>query len=146
MDRMSKMGKRRPTHTREGTPSLLRAVLAGLGSFAVSSLFLSLLVAVIAYGQRNPDAFLSLGSLCPFFSAVLCGAISGRLYSTRAWLGGAITGLVVSAVLWLLSAGIEARFGAWQALFLHLAVAALIVLSAAVFGPRRSKHKHRRPR
>lgn len=140
---MLKREKRHLPHAREASPSLLRAVLVGLGAFVISAFLLSLLATVIAYGQRDPDAFLFIGSLCPFLSAVLGGAISGRLYPTRAWLGGGITGLVASALMWLLSAGMEARLGAGQTLLLHLAVAAVAILSSALLGPRHPKRKHR---
>ncbi|MBQ9121591.1 MAG: TIGR04086 family membrane protein [Clostridia bacterium] len=145
MDRLFKKERTAARSGREESPSLVRAVLFGLGAFLAVAFLLSLGATAFAYAQKDPNAYLFLGSICPFLATVPAGAISGRMYRERPWMSGGISGLASALLLWLLSAGMEGQSSMGRTLLLYLCVALLFVLSALLFG-RVRQNTRRRPK
>ena len=142
MDRLIKRERGASRRRGEGQ-SIFRAYLVGLGVFFLVGVLLTLLMAAVAYGQKDPNAYLFLGRLCPYLAAVSAGAVGGRLQGEKPWLAGGVIGALAVLILWLLSAGVTRESGTGISLIMYLCVAVSSVLGSLILGKPRILRRHR---
>ena len=145
MNRWAKKVHSTPAGDREAENSILRAGLVGIAAFFAVGLLSTLAVTAVVYLQKDPNAYSSLGMVCPYLAAVMSGGVGGRILKEKAWLTGGVIGLPSAALLWLFSAGVPREMSAGTSLLMYLGVAVASALGGAVFGARRSTaRRHRR--